>query len=222
MHASKLLLVNSASLRFLPFIVTIAFAFLMLGCSDEPMTPAGGDDAASKAMTGPAGPLMARVNITFTELNSSKVFDDFIITNASDPGVRITAVHLYFYTSPTDVIIDMLPGAPGVGEGSWMYTLDESQCGLKEWRGLLEGGKRILLKWWFFTPGKSFKFGIDMDRQFLAEGRWQEEVTGADVAGTTMMVELVAPNGVQTTITKQLERLDVLQAGMTVEMPLPL
>jgi len=186
------------------------------------MAPAAGDDVASKTIDGPAGQPTARVNITFTELNSGNVFDDFTITNASDPGFRILAVHLYFQSSPTDVIIDMLPGAPGVGQGSWMYTLDEWQCGLKEWRGLLEGGKRIVLKWWFFTPGKSFRFGVDMDRQYLAEGRWEEEVTGADMAGSTMTIELVAPNGVQMMMTKQLERLDVLQAGMTVEMPLPL
>lgn len=212
-----------ATLRFLPLVVTIACVLLMVGCSDEPISPAAsdGDGAGGLSINGPGTPT-ARVNITYAELNEGRVFDDFLITNASDPGFRITAVNIYFQTSPTDIVIDMLPGPPGVGDGSWMYTADEWRCGLKEWRGLLEGGKRIVLKWWMFDAGKSFRFGVDMDRQFLAEGRWEEIVTGTDMAGTTMVIDLVAPNGVQMTLTKQMERLDVLQAGMTVEMPMPL
>jgi hypothetical protein len=199
-------------------VLSLAVLSLLVlwGCSDEQsIPPTTGSDLGQAISAAPPG--VARVNITFKEFGAGLGYDEFLIANQSDAGFKIVQVNFYFNTAASDIIIDMSPGPPGVGEGSWLYTEDEELCGLREWRGLLEGGKRIVLKWWAFDPGKSFRFGVDLDGQNLTLGKWTEDITGAQMANSTMVIDMLGPNNAPLQLTTQMGKINDLEAGVTVE-----
>ena len=211
--------VNALSIwRLLPIVVAVIGVLFWIGCSEQAAAPVAPGEGATLDPAASAIP-MVKFTCTYKELGDAESFDKFVIKNNSDAGIQITAVNIYFYTASSDVIIDMSPGAPGVGQGSWLYTEDEDMCGLKEWRGLLEGGKRVVLKWWAFGPGKTFKFGLDMDRQDLANGVWFEHASGFDLASTTVVVDLKGPSTLPMTATVNLGGIDGTTASVNVAMP---
>ena len=150
----------------------------------------------------PAAPALANDDICGFSMQSrfveSAPRDSFVFSNGSNKPWFITSIGVDMAQSAGGLLFDTTSEGEGVEVFQpFRVSNGESTLSQATLRGVptpKDGDQQILLNFARFAPGSSFTFTIDVDDQLTASELGQIRISGGEIAGSVVSVELQSPD----------------------------
>lgn len=124
--------------------------------------------------------------------------DYFHITNESTGPWAISAFHLDLKPSAGQLIFDTEAGGKGV-EVFQLFDAAPGNVKMKEARIPDDGDTELQVSFNEFAAGDTFSFSIDVDDQLTDSELGQIRVSGSEMAGSVLQIQMVNAQGEQRT-----------------------
>jgi len=154
--------------------------------ADTTTTTTQPEAAVDGAIDDPSPVCGATVLVVFDE---GAPRDRMTITNVSEAAVDFEKISIDLTTSTGRLIFDTTDGGDGV-EVFQAFQVESGDAVLAADPVAVDGGSMLDLSFASFGAGQSFTFSIDVDDQLENSDLGQIQVTGAEIEGASINVEL--------------------------------
>lgn len=124
--------------------------------------------------------------------------DYFYITNASEPQWSISEFNLDLKPSAGQLIFDTHAGGKGV-DVFQLFEVAEGSAEMGDTTLPGDGESQLNINFLRFDAGDTFSFSIDVDDQLRDSSLGQIRVSGSEIAGSVLQVQLINAQGEERT-----------------------
>lgn len=125
--------------------------------------------------------------------------DRFSFQNTSSSDWKITTLSLDLSSSAGNLIFDVTAAGAGV-EVFQSFRAESGEAMLSTEPQVIDGDQSILLDFSTFNPADEYQFSIDVDDQLSQSELGQIRVSGGEIAGATITLEISNSNGDKRTV----------------------
>lgn len=127
--------------------------------------------------------------------------DRFSIQNTSTEGWLIHTIQLDLDGTEGKLIFDVTAQGAGVEVFQPFRDENDGEANLVSTPEVLDGDTKIKLEFENFTSGQQYQFSIDVDDQLTQSELGQIRVSGSEMMGATMTLDISGPDGAEHLVT---------------------